>query len=79
MMKILMSKPRGNVNWGKPSSYKLETSASSFENEVKLLGLVPEQYGDSLNLKEWVRQNKDHKYVPLDLLQLWGFSVKNVI
>ncbi len=78
-MNVFMSKPRGNVNWGKPASYKLEVVASSFESEVKLLGLKPEQYADSLNLKEWVYKNKDHKYVPLELLQLWGFSVKNVI
>jgi hypothetical protein len=38
--------------------------------------LSPAEYKNSVALKEWVRENKDHKYVPLDLLKLWGFEVK---
>ena len=26
-------------------------------------------------LKDWVRRNKDHKYVPSQLLELWDFDV----
>jgi hypothetical protein len=51
--------------------------ASGFEQEVKALGLLPEQYRDSAGLRDWVRRNKDHRYVPLDLLQAWGFTVKS--
>jgi hypothetical protein len=29
---------------------------------------------DSLPLKEWVRRNKDQKYVPTDLLKDWGLE-----
>lgn len=50
-------------------------AASSFEKVVQALGLTPEQYISSLALKEWVRSNKDEKYVPPDLLKAWGFTV----
>jgi hypothetical protein len=51
------------------------SSASSFEKVVQALGLKPEQYLSSAALKDWVRTNKDDKYVPSDLLKAWGFSV----
>jgi hypothetical protein len=51
------------------------SAASSFERVVEALGLRPEQYLSSPALKEWVRSNKDDKYVPSDLLKAWGFSV----
>ncbi len=49
-------------------------SATSFERVVENLGLSPEEYLASSALKEWVRQNKDEKYVPPHLLEAWGFS-----
>lgn len=51
------------------------SSESSFEKIVESLGLTPAQYQASLALKEWVRANKDEKYVPPDLLEAWGFAV----
>jgi hypothetical protein len=48
--------------------------ATSFDHLVKILGLSPDEYENSLQLKEWVRRNKDEKYVPSDLLKAWGFS-----
>jgi hypothetical protein len=48
--------------------------ATSFERVVEMLGLTPEQYLRSEQLKEWVRQNKDEKYVPSSLLKAWGFE-----
>ena len=47
---------------------------TSFDHIVTILGIAPNQYKDSLPLKEWVRKNKDEKYVPPDLLKHWGFS-----
>ena len=47
---------------------------TSFDHIVAVLGIRPDQYKDSLPLKEWVRQNKDEKYVPTDLLKHWGFQ-----
>ena len=47
---------------------------TSFEHMVRVLGVRPDQYKDSLALKEWVRRNKDEKYVPPELLKHWGFE-----
>ncbi len=44
--------------------------ATSFEQMVKKLGLRPEEYQSSAQLREWVRRNMDVKYVPPDLLGL---------
>jgi hypothetical protein len=49
--------------------------ASTFEHVAHRLHLSPEKYATSEELKEWVRRNKDHKYVPPQLLELWGFEV----
>lgn len=48
---------------------------STFEHFVRRLHLSPEEYSTSVELKEWVRRHKDHKYVPSQLLELWGFEV----
>ncbi len=48
--------------------------ATSFEQMVKTLGLSPNEYAASARLKEWVRRNKEEKYVPSDLLEAWGFE-----
>jgi hypothetical protein len=66
---------RGNPNWGKPEPFVLGGTISSFDALVKSLGLTPDQYQNSITLKEWVTRNKDQKYVPLDLLEAWGFKV----
>jgi hypothetical protein len=69
-----MKKRRGNPNWGKPEPFLLGGTVSSFDALVKTLGLSPDQYENSITLKEWVGKNKDHKYVPLDLLEAWGLK-----
>ena len=48
---------------------------SAFEYIVRHLRLSPEEYATSAALKEWVRKNKDHKYVPSQLLEAWHFDV----
>ncbi len=48
---------------------------STFEQVVRRLNLSAEKYAGSRELKEWVRRNKDHKYVPLQLLEAWHFDV----
>jgi hypothetical protein len=50
-------------------------SESSFERVVDSLKLSPDQYQSSTELREWVLQNKDHKYVPPELLKAFGFQV----
>lgn len=65
-------KPAGPDSVGPRSPSPLGGNATSFESVVQALGLAPEDFLDSVRLKEWVRQNKDHKYVPPDLLKAWG-------
>ena len=47
----------------------------AFKYVVRQLHLSPEEYATSAALKEWVRRNKDHKYVPAQFLEMWHFYV----
>lgn len=67
-------KKRGNPNWCRRESV-VAVSLSSFEYEVRTLGLSPENYAGSFALRDWARRNKDHRYVPPDLLMAWGFAI----
>jgi len=72
-----MKKKRGNPNWGKPIPFCLPIlSPTSFEGVTKALGLSPGDLEGSILLKEWVFKNKNHRYVPQDLLRVWGFAVE---
>ncbi len=75
----IVIKRRGNPNWGKPAPYVNGSSVSAFESLVKSLGLSPDQYENSHKLREWVDKNKDHKYVPLNLLEAWGIKAQSEI
>jgi len=72
-----MAKRRGNPNWGKPEPYILSTSICSFDSLVKMLKLTPDQYESSEELKRWSERNKDSKYIPQELLQVWNILPKN--
>ena len=50
--------------------------AASFDEIVNSMGLSPAQYKSSAELKEWVRANREQRYVPVDLLAAWGFEVE---
>lgn len=65
----------GNSNSSTGASKAFPSSESSFERVVISLKLSPDQYLGSRELREWVLQNKDHKYVPPDLLKAFGFQV----
>ncbi|MGA8493656.1 MAG: hypothetical protein WB711_24765 [Terriglobales bacterium] len=69
-----MAPQRGTSNSNKSGAMRPPTE-SSFERVVDFLKLSPEQYRGSTELREWVLQNKDHKYVPPDLLKAFGFQV----
>jgi len=71
-----MARKRGNPNWGKPDIHAAPAVPTSFEEVVKKLRLSPTEYEGSARLKEWVRKNKDQKYIPDELLKLWGLEVK---
>lgn len=74
-----MAKQRGNPNWGKPEPPCLVPPTSAFETEVKRLRLSPEQYAGSSALRDWVRKNKDQKYVPPAVLEAFGFEASSEI
>jgi hypothetical protein len=75
-----MKKKRGNPNWGKPDAHSAaDVQPSSFEQIVRRLRLSPDQYLGSVQLKEWVRKNKDQKYVPSDLLKAWNFEAASEV
>ena len=58
----------------KPKREVVVQGLTSFDHVVAALGIGPDQYKDSAQLKEWVRRNKDEKYVPTELLKHWGFT-----
>ena len=71
-----MRRHRINRNFTKPEAIEpLIFFPSSFEQVVTALNISPEEYESSLELKEWVRRNKNHKYVPTELLEAFGFHV----
>jgi hypothetical protein len=75
MLRCIMRQRQVNRNFTKPGSSQIVFSANSFEQMVKTLNISPEEYRSSTALKEWVRQNKDQRYVPPELLEAFGFQV----
>ena len=58
-----MSKPRGNPNWCAPQlPSSADPTVSAFELQTKKLGLRPDDFVGSEDLKEWARKNKDQKF-----------------
>ena len=68
----------GNPNWCKFKSQPEVVKPTLFEETVNRLGLAPADFGRSRELRDWVRQNKDQRYVPSALLEQWGFDVQEV-
>jgi hypothetical protein len=67
---------RGNRNFTQPEAMRPPVFLPcSFEQVVKALNISPQEYEVSPELREWVRHNKDHKYVPTGLLEAFGFEV----
>jgi hypothetical protein len=75
----MKSKRPGNPTWGKAQPLSLTAMPTSFDQFVKSLGLSPHEYIDSRPLKEWVQKNRNSKFVPVELLQTWGISVKSEV
>ncbi|MGB7587000.1 MAG: hypothetical protein WBM11_19345 [Terriglobales bacterium] len=70
-----MSVHPGNRDFTNPGAHnRVIPSMSSFDQMVETLHLSPHQYEGSPELKEWVRRHKDHKYVPTDVLNAFGFD-----
>jgi hypothetical protein len=77
----MMARKPGNPNWGKPDTGQTLPTQTSFEETVKAMKLTPKECASSAALREWVREkwvreNKDQRYVPSNLLKIWGFEVR---
>ena len=70
-----MERKVSNAKWSKYPARQLCAKRPSFEVVVNRLHLTPKNYHTSARLKQWVRKNKDDRYVPPALLNTWGFVV----
>jgi hypothetical protein len=72
-----MAVPFASRRFTCPGAFKdIVPSGSSFDEVVADLHLLPDQYRDSPELKEWVSRNKNQKYVPTEVLNAFGFDVE---
>jgi hypothetical protein len=71
-----MAHRRGNPNWGSGRrSLMSPVLPTSFDEEIKKLGLNDQTCRTSKELERWCERNKNHCYIPEWLLTLWGMSV----
>jgi hypothetical protein len=71
-----MKKYRGNPNWGKSVSQPIAAiEPTSFDLMVRELKLEPHEYARSLRLREWAARNKNSKYIPENLLEVWEMEL----
>ena len=71
---------RVNSNWGKPyvtAPTPDPCLLTQFDEQVKKLELAPGEYQASLELRSWCRRNASSRYVPEDLLKLWGIRLND--
>jgi hypothetical protein len=71
-----MVRKRGNPNWSKPDMQAAPVVPTSFEDVVKKLRLSPQIMKAPSNSRSGCERIKTRKYIPDDLLKLWGFEVK---
>lgn len=72
----MVLRPR-NRFFTNPGCYKpVVRTAGSFDQVVEELHLTPSDYFTSPELREWVRRNKDQRYVPTEILEAFGFVVE---
>jgi hypothetical protein len=66
----------GNPNWGSGDRLKFSPAApTEFELQARELGLTPERYASSVELRRWCERNKNHHYIPEWLLKAWNITV----
>lgn len=71
-----MAHRQGNRDWssGRPPKPR-PAVPSEFEIEVKALGLAPETWLDSVELRRWCHHNRNRRYIPESLLKRWKMDV----
>ena len=65
-----------NPKWGSGHVEMKPAGLTAFEKVVAKLKLEPEQYTSSRTLRDWVRVNRNTRYVPEELLVAFGMSTK---
>jgi hypothetical protein len=71
---------RVTSNWGKPyvpAATPAPCLLTQFEEQVKKLALAPGEYHASLELRSWCQRYASSRYVPEDLLKLWGIRLND--
>ena len=53
--------------------------AAAFEDRVRKLGLSEQMWVNSAELRRWCERNKNHCYIPEQLLELWGIAVEAIL
>ena len=68
-----MARVRGNPGWTNgQGAAPVSDGPCEFERQVARLGLRPEQYKESVKLRDWCVRNRRSHYIPEDLLTAWG-------
>ena len=70
-----MARKGGNPNWGKVMTGKFGVEQTAFEIKVTQLGLKPDEYVHSRDLRRWAAANRTKRFIPEELLDAWGLSV----
>ncbi len=69
-----MPRPLGNPNGSSGVNVAVPHGPTEFEQEVRRLGLKPDQYATSAELREWCLCNMRSHYVPEELLKAWRYK-----
>ena len=69
--------PKFRPNWasGEKEVEPSPEQLTHFEQVAEQIGVSPQYYAYSHPLKEWVRKNRYHRYVPEWLLKEWGMQL----
>jgi len=72
-----MARRTGNPEWssGYNSPEVRPAVATDFEIQASQLGLTPDSYALSIQLRRWCEQNRKRSYIPEWLLEIWKISV----
>lgn len=76
-MELKFVKRPGNRNWGKMISPQ-PIVPTEFEVQAQYLKLLPKDYAESAELRQWCERNRNRLYVPEWLLEAWEMEVDPV-
>jgi hypothetical protein len=71
-----MARTTSNPDFARGTSPAPQRRSTSFEEEVRRLGLHEGEYAMSRELREWCRLNASRCYVPEWLLKQWDLDIE---